>query len=210
MNYNKLIDTLDNIKLRIKLLFTRATVTYVYVIEDGKMRKIQVQGLGLNDAVEHAEPYGLAMHPLIGSEAFLASILGQRGHLVGTLISDPRYRPTGDKPGEVILWSKHGQTIWLHDDGTLRVSAPNKVEVTAPEVTTNAPLINVNGTDVNINAQTVAISAQSASLDCDDITFGGDENAQPVARIGDLVNVTSGSSAGLWEIVSGSSKMRVG
>lgn len=210
MDYSKIKDTLENIKLRLKLLFTRAAITYVYEIEDGKMRKVQVRGLGLNDEVEHAEPYGLAMYPLLGAEAFLSSVLGQRGHLVGSLIADPRFRPTGDKPGEVIVWSKYGQTIWLHDDGTLRVSSPNKVEITAPEVTTNAPLINVNGTDVNINATNVAISAQSASLDCNDIAFGGDEDARPVARVGDLVEVTTGSSAGTYEIISGSSKMRVG
>lgn len=209
MRIDKIKDTLDNIKLRLKLLFSRASVTYVYQIAPGKLRHLQVHGLGLDDKIEHAEAYGLAGRPLEGAEAFVSSILGQRSHLVATIVSDPRYRPTGDKPGEVVLWSRFGQTIWLHEDGTMRISAPTAVEVTAPEVTTNAPLINVNGTNVNITANTVAITAQSASLDCDDITFGG-EDAQPVARIGDLVNVTSGSSAGLHEIVSGSSKMRVG
>lgn len=208
MNIEKIKSSLADIRTRIRMLFTRAAVTYVYEIEDGKMRLVQVRGLGLNDEVEHAEPYGLAMYPLQGSEAFLSSILGQHAHLVGTLIADPRYRPGGDKPGEVILYSRWGQTIWLHDDGTLRVSAPNTVEVTAPEVTTNAPTVNINATDVNINADNVAISAQSASLDCSDISFGG-EGGQPVARVGDLVEITAGSSAGTYQIISGSEKMRV-
>ncbi|WP_085616316.1 phage baseplate assembly protein domain-containing protein [Thalassospira alkalitolerans] len=209
MRTDKIKDTLDNIKLRLKLLFSRASVTYVYQIEPGKLRHLQVHGLGLDDKIEHAEAYGLAVYPLEGAEAFVSSILGQRSHLVATIISDPRHRPTGGRPGEVVLWSRWGQTVWFHADGTAAISAPKAVTVDAPEVTVNAPTVTINGTDVNVNATNVAISAQSASLDCDDIAFGG-EDAQPVARIGDLVNVTSGSSAGLHEIVSGSSKMRVG
>lgn len=210
MNIENLKGALGDIRTRIRMLFTRARVTHVYVIEQGKLRDLQARGLAdeVTDEIQHAEPYGLASFPLAGAEAFLSEVLGQRGNLIASIVSDPRYRPTGDKPGEVVVWSKYGQTVWLHDDGTLRVSAPNAVEVTAPEVTTNAPLINVNGTDVNINANNVAITAQSASLDCSDISFGG-EGGQPVARVGDLVEVTTGSSAGTYQIISGSDKMRV-
>lgn len=210
MNLEKLKSSLADIRTRIRMLFTRAQVTHVYVINQGKMRDLQARGLAgeLTDEVQHAEAYGLASFPLAGAEAFLSEVLGQRGNLIATIVSDPRYRPTGDKPGEVVVWSKYGQTVWLHDDGTLTVSAPNTVKVTAPKVEVEAPEVAVTATDVTVNASNVAIVAESASLDCSDISFGG-EGGQPVARVGDLVEITAGSSAGTYQIISGSEKMRV-
>lgn len=41
----------------------------------------------------------------------------------------------------------------------------------------------------------------------DDISLGGEGGAK-VARVGDLVNVSSGSSAGQWPIISGSNKVK--
>ncbi|WP_085593524.1 phage baseplate assembly protein V [Thalassospira sp. MCCC 1A01428] len=210
MNLEQIKDALDAIKIRIRMLFTRGNVTLVYTDQTGEIQRVQISGLAgelLND-VDHAQPYGLAARPLVGAEAFMASVLGQRGQLTALIIGDPRYRPIGIKDGEVVVWSKFGQTVWLHDDGTLTVSVPNTVKVTAPKVEVEAPEVIVNASTVAINANNVTIAAQSASLDCNDISFGG-EGGQPVARVGDMVNVGSGSSAGLWPIVSGSEKMKV-
>jgi phage baseplate assembly protein V len=44
-------------------------------------------------------------------------------------------------------------------------------------------------------------------VESDNINFGGEGGAK-VARIGDRVNVGSGSSAGLWPIVEGSDKVK--
>ena len=131
---------LDDIKLRLRLVFTRGTVTVNYPRELDKLRKLQVTGMvnETSNDVEHAEPMGLAAEPLAGAEPFLGVILGQRGHLVAVIVSDPRAQPTGLKAGEVVVWSPHGQTIWLKENGDIDITAPNNINMTARNITLNA------------------------------------------------------------------------
>ncbi|MGX1100253.1 phage baseplate protein [Amorphus sp. MBR-141] len=51
------------------------------------------------------------------------------------------------------------------------------------------------------------VSSPTVIVESEDIQLGAD-GGKPVARIGDLVNVGSGSSTGLWPIVQGSSRVR--
>jgi len=115
----------------------------------------------------------------------LLSLLGQRSHLLA-FVTDPRSAPTDRKAGEVILWSKHGQRIWLHQDGSMTLDAPASITVNSPEVT---------------------LTADKAVLNANTIDLGG-EGGEQVACIGDMVKVSGGSSAGLHPIVSGSKKVR--
>lgn len=211
MNLETLKDTLDTIMMRIRLMFSRGNVTLVFKDEAGKIQRLQVSGLAgeLSNEIDHAEPYGLAARPLTGAEVFMNAVLGQRGQLTAMIVGDPRYRPHGLKDGEVVLWSKHGQRVWMKDDGSVEITAPAPVKINAPALDVEAPDVTVTSENVSVTADNVAISATSAALECDDIAFGGN-SGQPVARVGDMVNVGSGSSQGLWPIVSGSDKMRVG
>lgn len=64
--------------------------------------------------------------------------------------------------------------------------------------------VDLAGDTVKVTAPKVEVVAESATIDAKSIALGG-AGGDPVARVGDLVAVRSGSSAGLWPIVSGSS-----
>ena len=53
----------------------------------------------------------------------------------------------------------------------------------------------------------IRVKSPKVVVESDDISFGGEGGAK-VARIGDRVNVGSGSSSGLWPIVEGSDKVK--
>lgn len=65
------------------------------------------------------------------------------------------------------------------------------------------------GEDVRVELRggDVRVKAPKVLVESPDVHLGG-EGGKKVARIGDKVRVKTGSSAGLWEIVEGSSKVR--
>lgn len=58
----------------------------------------------------------------------------------------------------------------------------------------------VEGGGINITCETAVVNAAAVEL--------GGAGGKPVARVGDMVNVGSGSSAGMWPIVEGSGVVR--
>jgi len=132
--------SLNSIRVRMRLMFTRGTLTVVHVAPAGKMQTIQVTGLAgeTSDNIEHAQNYGLSTSPMPGAEPFMNAILGQRGQLVAIAICDPRLEPTNRKPGEVDVWSVHGQIIKLRADGGMTINAPGNIDMTGENITINA------------------------------------------------------------------------
>ena len=59
---------------------------------------------------------------------------------------------------------------------------------------------NIEGDNINITA--------SSNITLDGNVDLGGSGGQPIARIGDKVEITGGSSAGQWPIISGSSKVK--
>jgi phage baseplate assembly protein V len=53
----------------------------------------------------------------------------------------------------------------------------------------------------------IHVKSPKVVVESDNINWGGEDGAK-VARVGDRVNVGSGSSAGLWPIVEGSDKVK--
>lgn len=60
--------------------------------------------------------------------------------------------------------------------------------------------LTIEGDSVRVQAPRVVVDAEAVEL--------GGEGGQPVARIGDEVDVISGSSRGRWKIVTGSDRVR--
>lgn len=68
--------------------------------------------------------------------------------------------------------------------------------------------MSVAGGGVNITCENAVVNASAeATINSPSVNLGG-PGGKPVARIGDLVNVGSGSSTGLWPIVEGSSVVK--
>lgn len=63
------------------------------------------------------------------------------------------------------------------------------------------------GQSIILKRDHIRVKSPKVVVESDDIHFGGEGGAK-VARIGDRVEVGSGSSAGLWPIVEGSDKVK--
>lgn len=67
--------------------------------------------------------------------------------------------------------------------------------------------LTVNGPNVDVKCERAHVEAEEVLVESPSVDLG-DDGGKPVARIGDMVSVTFGSSAGLHPIVQGSSKVR--
>lgn len=165
---------------RVMLMLGRAVLA---ASDDAQaIQLLQVQALPGEDhaEVEAWQDYGLTTHPIPGAEILLGAIGGNRDHLVAIRVGDRRYRLTGLAQGEVALHDDQAQTIHLTRDGIVVSTA---------------------------QAEGVTVIAPKVTVLSDDINLGG-PGGEKVARVGDLVQVGAGSSAGSWPIVEGSERVR--
>ncbi|MDB2704921.1 phage baseplate assembly protein V [Pseudomonadota bacterium] len=178
------MNPLKALQRKIQQVVSRAVVT---IVNDGlKTQELQLTIMSdeVLDGVERFQNYGFTSHPRTGAEAITLSVNGHRSHTVAIAVDDKRYRLKGLKGGEVALYDDQGQKVVIYRD---------RIEVEAPKVV-------VKSSDVIVNSTKVFI-------DSDDINLGNGESAG-LARVGDMVQIGSGSSAGLWPIVSGSNKVK--
>jgi phage baseplate assembly protein V len=142
-----------------------------------KVQEVQIALLAdeVRSDVERFQNYGLTSVPLPGMEAVALSVGGNRDHMIVVAIGDRLYRLKDLAAGEVALYDHLGNFVHLKANGTIHIKA-SRVEVEATTV------VLLSG-DVNLGA----------------------EGGKAIARVGDMVAVGSGSSAGNWPIISGSS-----
>lgn len=172
------------------------------VNDDPAIQTVSITGMAGegNVQVEHLQPYGLSAHPIPagggdrkGPLALVLSVAGAPDHRVAIIIDDERHRPTGLQQGEVILYDDQGQAVHLGRT-TINITSPHHAEI-------NAPTTDVNTGTATVNASTKAV------LNAPLVELGG-EGGPAVARVGDNVRVGTGSSAGDWPIIEGSSKVK--
>ena len=168
--------------LKRRVLLTVGRGVLRLIDDDGGVQRVQMTALDGEtlDRVERFAEYGFTSRPHPEAEAVLIAVGGDRAHALVVAVEDRRYRLRGLKTGEVAVYDDLGQIIKLARDGI--------------EIETRA--------DVTVTAPRVEIAAQ-------EIDLGGGAEAG-VARIGDMVEVGAGSSAGRWPIVSGSGKVKAG
>lgn len=127
-------DTLAQLKHLLRPLATRianiAARAVVQLVNDGsKLQQMQIGVLAGEDVddAEHHQPYGFSSVPLVGAEAVVIFPSGDRGHPLVVSASDRRYRPTGGKPGEVVVYNHTGARITMTKDGDIEVQpAPGR------------------------------------------------------------------------------------
>lgn len=119
-------------------------------------------GSELGDNLEVMGHYGFTSVPLSGAEAAILSVMGVKAHGLVVATDDRRYRPTGLKPGEVMLYDHLGNSVKLGTD-EITITAVTKAHVVAP-------IALIESADVQLGAQ------------------GG----KPVARVGDQVDLSTG------------------
>lgn len=206
---------------RLANLLKRAGVVVMLPQVAGDLPRIQVRLFSgeLKDGVPVLQPYGFYGRVLPASsngqaaETDLLSVLEDLH--IALPPADRRFQITGLVDGEVCIATDEDEDAGLC---RLHFKRGKLVELTCANVVVNATEnaqvnagANVSvtgGDDVEISAgSNVTINAgANAVINGEDLALGG-VGGPRVARVGDLVNVGSGSSAGTWPIVSGSDKV---
>jgi phage baseplate assembly protein V len=82
------------------------------------------------EGAERIENYGLAGHPPGGAEGVMCSVGGSRDHVVIVAMEHRGVRPEIDD-GEVKLYSKFEQFIYLDKEGNIIIKAPKGIKIEA-------------------------------------------------------------------------------
>ena len=146
---------------RVKLASSRAVVHLIY--PQRKTQELQVQLLAgeIKDDLEHFQPYGFTAAPVLGAEALVHFLAGNRSHGIAAVVSDRRSRPRTLKEGEVAIYhasddpnataedARHRMTLSL-GKLTIRVDAldikcgPSTLRMDAAGIRLAGPRIDLN------------------------------------------------------------------
>lgn len=163
---------------RIANLVTRGIITAKNAA--AKLRTIQCELFGgdVREAVEDFEGYGFTAEPHVGAEVLVVSLAGDREHSIAFSHPDRRYRPTGLKDGEVVVYDDLGRQVCLKRSGIV-------IDGKADPITVQT------GKSVTVTAgDAVAISGKTTSVTGDN---GVTIDAPSVSMTGNL-NMSSGSA----------------
>ena len=86
------------------------------------------------DKVPHVQPYGFESRPVEGAEVIVTCINGNREQAIAIVVGDRRYRPITLIEGEVMIYSKFGQSLLFKDDGSIMVIAPGGFMINGVEI----------------------------------------------------------------------------
>lgn len=153
--------------MRIMHLVTRGVLTAKNAAR--KLRTIQCELFGgdVRDAVEDFEPYGYTAEPLPGAEVLVASLGGDREHSICVCHPDRRYRPTGLKDGEVMLYDWKGRKVYLSESGIVvdGKDDPITVQTTKGVTVTSGDAVSITGKTTSVTGTNgVTIDAPSVSM----------------------------------------------
>lgn len=157
---------------RVRGMVARAIVRLVDDARQAQELQLELLADESQDAVERFQNYGLTSVPHAGAEALVVFAGGLRSHGVVLAVEDRRYRLTGLEEGEVALFDDLGNVIKLGRQ-RIDVTSVNELRVEAPKVI-------VQSNDIRL----------------------GEDGGQPVARVGDDVNLSTG------KIITGSAKVQ--
>lgn len=107
---------------RIRNLFGRGRITLVDDSGPVQMVQLRMNGIERPSSRYRVPEFGFSSNPPIGSDALAAHIAGDRsaGAVVGT--NHQQSRPRGLAPGESILYSEDGKSVYLKN-GSIVVEA---------------------------------------------------------------------------------------
>lgn len=165
-------EMMSGLEGRVRGMVARAIVRLVDDARRAQEMQLELLAGESQDAVERFQNYGFTCVPHAGAEALVVFAGGLRSHGVVLAVEDRRYRLTGLDDGEVALFDDLGNVIKLGRE---------RIDITAV-------------TELRVEAPKVLVQSNNVRL--------GEDGGQPVARVGDDVDLNTG------KIVSGSSKVR--
>lgn len=134
---------IEALRQRITMMLGIGTTTKA-ADESAAVQQLQVSilaagsGTELRDNLPVMQFYGFASSPVIGARYLIGFLSGDRKKGVAFASSDPRYRPTNLKLGEVMIHDNQGRQVYLSASGIV-------VNANGSPVTINGN-VQVNGT----------------------------------------------------------------
>ncbi len=206
-------DRLNNLSRLGKVLF----------VKDGKTQSVQAQTAN-NEVADNAkfiESYGFTGRPKKNSECVLLNIQGNPGNVVAVVIGNREFRFKDLKDGEVAMYDDSGNVLHFKNGGNIDFTAPTAINQMAPTININgSSAVNITTKTATIETDTLTVKAKKAMVDSMTTSIKADTavidattvdikgivklagGGQPVARVGDMVEVDPNTHKGT--ITSGS------
>lgn len=143
------------IKQRVANMIVRALVENV---NDGtNIRLLQLSGLAGEtfSKVEHLQPGGISHVPVVGDEALLVSVNGDKSEAIAIVVDSGENRPTGEAGGNTVVWDNFGNIIRLSDGKIEIICSSGDVDINAKNVNVNLESggkMSVAGTHLTVDA----------------------------------------------------------
>lgn len=133
---------------RVMLMVGRGTLNLTDDANGQQRMQVSLLAGETRENVDRVQPYGLSSHPAPGGTAIVVCVGGSRDHPIIIAVDEPRARPTGMAPGEVMIWSVAEQRILLRQDRGIEITTPDgaKIEISPDQV------VNIEGIKVVIKA----------------------------------------------------------
>lgn len=119
----------DRIIARLEMMVAKAIIKAVTDTDEIQLVKLSALADEVQDDVERIQTYGLSASPPVGSEAVVLFLNGNRDHGLVIACDSGEHRPKALKSGEVVLYSKHGQSVLLKEDGTLVITGATDIQL---------------------------------------------------------------------------------
>lgn len=146
----------DSIMERVRQLMRDGVARAVLnvVDDEGNMQRVQISLLEdeVIDDVERFQDYGFTSVPEEGAEATVVFVGADRSHPIVVVADDRRVRKKGLKPGEVAVYHKNGDFIYLKNEKeieikttTFKVNCTTATIAAESEVKLDSPLVTLTG-----------------------------------------------------------------
>lgn len=147
-----LAEPLRRIATKLALMATRGVVRGI--TDSAGVQELRLRGLaGETLRAERFQEYGFTSRPLVGAEAILLSLGGNREHTVVIAVDDRRFRLKNLATGDVALYTDEGDMIWLRSG--------NRIEVHTGKFTVFAGSSKMELSDAGFRVEAPAVDFES-------------------------------------------------
>ena len=150
----------DKVISRLRGLVTRASIQDSTVTGQGQVVTARMLQGETRPGAEYFEPYGIAGAVPEGSTGVALAVGGSRDHVIVVCASPKGGTPEGRQAGEVDIYSRFGQRIRLHLDGSISLLPDGTGQVyLGSDVNPALPQVARNGDSVPVSASFAAWAA---------------------------------------------------
>jgi phage baseplate assembly protein V len=155
---------LERILRRLALIVGHGRITIGDDSGQAQVQQVQFSDRELQDDIPRVAEYGFTSMPLVGCQALVVFVGGERsnGAIVGT--HDERHRMRNLQPGEVAIHDDLGQSVYITRAGIVVDGGGKPITFqNAPSVDFNVTALRHNGTNVGATHTHGGVTAGGAS-----------------------------------------------